>query len=217
MGFLSSEECVFYQILMGKKHISRGTAVLAAISRIKLPIGGAIVVARRKTQGAGHAVYFSRSALKFEEGADGRFIQVHFEAREPECGPIFLISEHGMEAEGPKYPRPIPRLGYASLAFEPFFVSPGGRAKGCFGREDRAKAPAAACHRRQGLDAQTQEAARTAEGGIGRVVKRVPLEDAAVGDSAEACEGAEERGRIGDTQFDFGFAIGAAARRHARV
>lgn len=191
--------------------------MLAAISRIKLPIGGAIVVARRKTQGAGHAVYVSGSALKFEEGSDGRFIQVHFEAWKPECRPIFLISEHGIEAEGPKYPRPIPRLGYGSLAFEPFFVSPGGRAQGRLGREDRANAAAAACHRRQGLDAQPQEAARTAERGIGRVVKRVPLEDASVGDSAEACEGAEEGGRIGDREFDFDFAIGAAARRHARV
>ena len=191
--------------------------MLAAISRIKLPIGGAIVVARRKAQGAGYAVYFSGSAFEFEEGADGRFIQVHFEAWEPECGPIFLISEHRMEAEGPKYPRPIPRLAYGSLAFEPFLVSPGRRAQGHLGCEDCANAAAAACHRRQGLDAQPQEAASATERGIGRVVKCVPLEDASVGDSAEACEGAEERGRIGDAQFDFGFAIGAAARRHARV
>ena len=200
--------------------------MLAAISRIKLPIGGAIVVARRKTQGAGHAVYFSGSALKFEEGADGRFIQVHFEAWKPECGPIFFISEHGIEAEGPKYTRPIPRLGYASLAFEPFFVSPGWRAQGHLGGEDRAKtfstkgggvADAAASQGRGCFDAQPQEAARTAERGIGRVVKRVPLKDAAVRHSAEACEGAEEGGRIGDGKFDFDFAIGAAVRRHARV
>lgn len=191
--------------------------MLAAISRIKLPIGGAIVVARRKTQGAGYAVYFSGSALKFEEGADGRFIQVHLEAREPERGPIFLISEHRIEAEGPKYPRPIPRIAYGSLAFEPFFVSAGGGAQGRLGRKDRANASAVAGHRRQGLNAQPQEAARTAERGIGRVVKRVPLEDAAVRHSAEACEGAKEGGRIGNREFDFDFAIGAAARRHARV
>src|SRR5271170_2458223 len=103
MQLLSSKECAFYEILMRKNHVSRKAPAPPAIGRMKVAVRGADIVSEGIAEPARQAVNPIGCALQFQKHAHGCFVQVRFDPRKPERGPVFLISEHGMEAEGAKH------------------------------------------------------------------------------------------------------------------
>jgi hypothetical protein len=60
-----------------------------------------------------------------------------------------------------------------------------------------------------GLRAKAEEAATSSNVKVGRVVKRVLLEEAAVRDGSEATQAAEKQRDVGDPKLDFDFERGA--------
>ncbi len=181
---MSSEECISERFLGSKEQIFRPDAATAAIGGVNVPIRRANIVLRAESEGAGSAVNCPRCAFKFKEYTDGCFIQVDMETSKDERRAIFLISERTTEPERSQLCRPGLRIPDLDFPFELLFVAEraGPTRTGCnwdLRGEDRAGLSGADWRGRSGsLDPKPEKASAAAQVGIGRVKKRVPLEDA---------------------------------------
>ena len=70
-----------------EQHIFRGDTSAAAIGGVKIPVRLANVVNLREAQRPRRPVDGSRLTLEFEEGADGRLVEVQMEAAIPKPCP----------------------------------------------------------------------------------------------------------------------------------
>ena len=150
-------------------------------------------------------------AFEFEDGADGSFVEVEMEGAEGEAGAEFLIAEGWAKAEGEESVDEFFGMAEGQFAFGTLLVAGtlfGFGISSCWGRrgfggEDSSGAAGWLVGRGGGsFDAHAEQAASTAEGGVGCVEERILFEDSAVGDGGEPAKEGEDFGEAGDAQLD---------------